>query len=567
MNLNTNGTGNDIFVNTSVSGQVTIRWQATNATNGSQVNFDVVLFSNGGFRFDYGSGNTNVGSAIIGFSAGNSDNYQLAAYTGQSSLTSAASLLYTLLPGYIDIGAYAFLGSDSDNTPPTITATSPSVVGSSAATTTSFQQLQLTLSEPLNPIDADAPAAFKLLGIQGSGNTTYTLVPLYTPGSTTLTLSIVVPGGGNLPLGNYQFTVTGSAVHDLSGLQLAGNGTTAGTNYVRTFSVLSTTQTWTGNGVGNSWSTGGNWSSSFAPLAGDDLVFQGVSQTSTENNLPAGTSLDSITLASPGFVLAGNNITLAPTSVPAVTLAATSGTIQLSITLGSNAAFDVSNAQGSLTDSGAINNGGHTLTFESTSSQASTLSGSISGAGAFIKTGSGKVVLSVPNSFSGGVQVQAGTLVFAAAGALPPGSSLMVGSLPSRGLSLIPTAASAPTATADATDLTPNVAIASSTSAPSGSTPDLSGATIVEASAVIAPAARSAVAESPRPAATFPGAGMATARTAAADSVLATAALKRPAVDLPWAAAFDEQLLQNGSRNKDKPITFAIDAVLARFGE
>ncbi|MGA2256316.1 MAG: right-handed parallel beta-helix repeat-containing protein, partial [Thermoguttaceae bacterium] len=201
MNINTNGPGNDIYVNTSVSGQVTVRWQATNAADGSQVDFAVVLFSDGSFRFDYGPENTNVGSAIIGISAGNGDNYQIASYTGQSSLTDATSLAYTLQPGFVDIGAYEFLGSSLNTTPPAITATTPSVVGGSGTTTAPFDQFQLTLSEPLNPIDANAPAAFQLLSLRGSGNTVYTLVPQYTPGSTTLTLSIVLPGGGELPSG------------------------------------------------------------------------------------------------------------------------------------------------------------------------------------------------------------------------------------------------------------------------------------------------------------------------------------------------------------------------------
>ena len=482
MDLNTNDPGNDIFVNTSVSGEVMIRWQATNAVDGSQVDFAVVLFSDGSFRFDYGSGNTNVGSAIIGISAGNGDNWQIASYTGQSSLTGAASLLYTLQPGFVDIGAYEFLGNSLDTTPPAITGSTPSVVASSGTTATPFQQLQLTLSEPLNPIDADAPAAFQLLGHQGSGafggpgDSVYTLVPQYTPGSTTVTISIVVPGGGELPAGNYQFTVFGSVVHDLSGLSLAGDGTTASTNYVRTFSVfgptniqlsvtrvaesqpagtvvgtLSTvdadpiadsftyalvpgigstdnasfsivgnqletagpldynvqssfairvqttdsegmlfpkaflitvvppeTQTWSGSGDDNSWSTGTNWSTLSGPNPGDDLVFQGTTQTATSNNLPAGTSLHSITLASPGFVLRGNGVTLASASAPVVTLAARSGEIDLPITFGSDATFAITDAQGSLTDSGDIDNGGHNLTFDTSSSQASTLSGSIS---------------------------------------------------------------------------------------------------------------------------------------------------------------------------------------------
>jgi hypothetical protein len=136
-------------------------------------------------------------------------------------------------------------------------------------------------------------------------------------------------------------------------------------------------------------------------------------------------------------------------------------------------------------------------------------------------------------------------------------------------------------------------------SAAGGSTPDLSGATVVEATGAIAPAAQSAVAESPRPAAPFAAArttanaqkwfatgastvrttkpfqptpatsvAVTTARNAALDAVLATAAPKRAAADLAWAAAFQQQQQgQNWSRTKDKPTNMAIDAVLARFGE
>jgi RHS repeat-associated protein len=187
-------------------------------------------------------------------------------------------------------------------------------------------------------------------------------------------------------------------------------------------------ETWSRGGADDNWSTGANWTSLAAPNAGESLVFQGAVQTTTNNDLPAGTLLQSITLAAPGFVLGGNAVTLASASGPVVTLAAASGTIQLPITLGSDATFAVTDPQGSLTDSGDIDNGGHSLTFDTNSSQSSRLSGSISGVSGFIKSGSGEIVLSGTNSFSGGTQVLAGSLVVAATGALPDGTSLTVGS-------------------------------------------------------------------------------------------------------------------------------------------
>ena len=50
--LHPSGTGDHIYVDTSVSGQVKIRWDATNEADGSDVNFSVTLFSTGLFRFD-----------------------------------------------------------------------------------------------------------------------------------------------------------------------------------------------------------------------------------------------------------------------------------------------------------------------------------------------------------------------------------------------------------------------------------------------------------------------------------------------------------------------------------
>ena len=123
------------------------------------------------------------------------------------------------------------------------------------------------------------------------------------------------------------------------------------------------TETWSGGGTDNHLvDDAANWTTLAAPNPGDSLVFQGAVQTTTNNDLPAGTLLQSITLASPGFVLGGNGVTLASASAPVVTLAAASGTIQLPITLGSDATFAVTDPQGSLTDSGNIDNGGHSLT-------------------------------------------------------------------------------------------------------------------------------------------------------------------------------------------------------------
>src|SRR5207245_658122 len=119
-------------------------------------NFAVALFSDGRIRFDYGPGNTNL-SPTIGLSMGNAA-ARIAAYDGRASLTDAHSVMFSLQPGFVDIGAYEFRGSSLDVTPPTVRGTSPAAVDAGGATTSRAAQIDLTFSEEVNPIDANAPA-------------------------------------------------------------------------------------------------------------------------------------------------------------------------------------------------------------------------------------------------------------------------------------------------------------------------------------------------------------------------------------------------------------------------
>ena len=243
--LETNQTGDDIYVTTSVSNQVTFRWVATNTADGSPANFAVTLYSNGGIQFYYGAGNTNL-SPTVGISAGNGLDYQLlSGYSGQTTLTNAASVVYSLQPGIVDLGAYGFRGSSLDTTPPTVTGTSPAAIAADGSTF-SFTQFQVSFSKTVNPIDADSTAAYELreAGSNGFGSTNdviYSLTPSYNSANNTATLTVNGLGNGSLPPGSYRLTVFSNAtdtVHDLSGNALDGdNDGTAGGNYVRPFAI------------------------------------------------------------------------------------------------------------------------------------------------------------------------------------------------------------------------------------------------------------------------------------------------------------------------------------------
>ncbi len=149
------------------------------------------------------------------------------------------------------MGGFEFVGSSLDHTPPTIVNTSPVTIND-GGTNSPISQFQVTFSEALNPIDAGAPAVYELreAGSNGFGSpddVVYALMPIYTPGSTVVTLDIDGLEGGTLPAGDYQFTIFSTAttsIHDLSGNALDGddNGTPGG-DYVKTFTINATATT------------------------------------------------------------------------------------------------------------------------------------------------------------------------------------------------------------------------------------------------------------------------------------------------------------------------------------
>jgi hypothetical protein len=93
--IRTDNGSEDIFIDASTSGQVTIRWLAETVTGAHPVNVSMTLFSDGRIRFHYGSGNTGL-TPTIGISNGDGLNYLLAAYNNAASLTNANSLEFVM---------------------------------------------------------------------------------------------------------------------------------------------------------------------------------------------------------------------------------------------------------------------------------------------------------------------------------------------------------------------------------------------------------------------------------------------------------------------------------------
>ena len=159
--------------------------------------------------------------------------------------------------------------------------------------------------------------------------------------------------------------------------------------------------TWNGQGTNNKWSTAANWVGNAAPVAGDQLVFSGTTQTASQDDLAAGTSFQSIEFQNSGFSLSGNNLTVA--NHITVDSGATNETISLGVAL--NGTINVNVADNtSLTLSGVLSDatGGGSLVMNDTGS-----------------AGTGKLVLSGTNTFTGGTTVNGGTLNAPAPGAVP----------------------------------------------------------------------------------------------------------------------------------------------------
>ena len=93
--IRTDLAGDDIFVDTSISGQVTIRWQGSEVQDNSPVNVAVTLYSNGNIRFDYGAGNVNL-SPTVGLSMGVNGVLRLSQYDGLENLSNVNSVEFTL---------------------------------------------------------------------------------------------------------------------------------------------------------------------------------------------------------------------------------------------------------------------------------------------------------------------------------------------------------------------------------------------------------------------------------------------------------------------------------------
>ncbi len=166
------------------------------------------------------------------------------------------------------------------------------------------------------------------------------------------------------------------------------------------------TNTWTGGGANNNWSTPANWGGA-APVSGDGLTFSGSARQVNTNDISGLANLNIVTFTSAGWNISGNSVSVTNGFAETAAGSNTWGlatTLADPITISQSASGDVLNFTGGLAGSGSFT--------------------TVAGAG-----GVGTVYLSnTNNSFTGAVNINSATAVIYSLANAGQNSSLGAGS-------------------------------------------------------------------------------------------------------------------------------------------
>ncbi len=223
----------------------------------------------------------------------------------------------------------------------------------------------------------------------------------------------IIPVNGFTPTGAYKLITANNVVGTFDNIEF--NGGSAAGIYTLSYTTTgvsavfnATAPTWAAAG-GNNWSIGGNWNSGSAPNGVDAQAVVGTGGSPIILDEPQTIGHLVFDNATTSYTISGTNaLTLqvnSQTVAATVTTANGTHTVAVPVILASNARVDTVGSS-SLEISGDISGSGYGIT----------------------KDGSGTLVLSgTANSYSGGMYVEAGTLVVNNNGAIADGTSLTVG--------------------------------------------------------------------------------------------------------------------------------------------
>jgi len=221
----------------------------------------------------------------------------------------------------------------------------------------------------------------------------------YTGTATSGTDFITLPTSVTFAAGETTQTITVTPISDslVEGSESVIASLTAGNGYMidaagsATVAIVDApgSKTWNGAGADTNWGTTANWAGGMTPIANDTLNFAGTTRATNINNLTTDTPFAALNFnntATGNFSLSGNRITLAGNITSAT-------------------------ASGSLSDNSSVPmilSGTSTITTNTNHSL--TLSGIISGTGGLTKAGSANLTLRAASTYTGDVNINAGTL-------------------------------------------------------------------------------------------------------------------------------------------------------------
>jgi fibronectin-binding autotransporter adhesin len=386
--------------------------QTINANTGGLVIGGNVSIGTGAILTVVGSNNTTISGVVSGLGGLTKNSSSTLTLSGNNSYSDGTTITAgTLLVGHdkaLGTGTLRFGGTiaSTDGTDRTI---SNSVAGLSGTWTYTFGQASggtgnLTFTDASN-------ANFASTGVKTFNvlNTTSFANAFISTGNVTVTKI----GAGTLILAGNS-TYSGSTVINAGTLQI-GNGGTSG--------VLSASSTITNNGTlvfnrSNTVAQGTNFST--AAITGTGSIIQNGSGTlvlNAANTYSGGTTLNTGTLVIGNAAAAGTG-TITQTDGTSLLKIDTTGTLANTMSLYNVAALQSATLSGTIT----VNN----ATFDVESGDTLTLSGGVGGSGGVTKNGTGSLVLSGSNTYSGATTVNAGTLNAAHANALGTNAAVTV---------------------------------------------------------------------------------------------------------------------------------------------
>jgi len=386
--------------------------QTINANTGGLVIGGNVSIGTGAILTVLGSNNTTLSGVVSGLGGLTKNSSSTLTLSGNNSYSGGTTITAgTLLVGHdkaLGTGTLRFGGTiaSTDGTDRTISNT---VAGLSGTWTYTFGQASggtgnLTFTDAAN-------ATFASTGVKTFNvlNTTSFANSFISTGNVTVTKI----GGGTLILAGNS-TYSGSTIINAGTLQI-GNGGTSG--------ALSASSTITNNGTlvfnrSNTVAQGTNFST--AAITGTGSIIQNGSGNLTlnaANTYSGGTTLNTGTLVIGNAAAAGTG-TITQTDGTSLLKIDTTGTIANTMSVSNVLASQSATLSGAIT----VNN----ATWDVETGVTLTLSGGVGGTGGVTKNGTGSMVLSGSNTYSGATVVNAGTLNAAHANALGTNTSVTV---------------------------------------------------------------------------------------------------------------------------------------------